>query len=282
MTSRESELDDDGLITPEINAWGEEKYRLVGNYATMFAKAMKGKWGSRVYIDLFSGAGRAQIKGTNRIIPASPMLALEVKEQFDRYIFCEKDVKNIAALEQRVKREHSETDVYFIPGDTNKNVDSILEKIPQHRPGFSVLCFCFADPFKLENLQFETIRQLSARFVDFLILVPSGMDANRNVAEYRKPANKKVADFLGTDDWRAEWAAAEIRGESFEHFLSDSFGKQMVGLNYIYPGVDDMKTIRSTEKNLLLYRLGFFSRSDLGRKFWEQAKKYSQDQRSLF
>src|SRR5947209_14888854 len=78
MTSKLPELEDDGLVTPEVNAWSEEKYRLVGTYSTLFAKAMKGKWSSRVYIDLFSGAGRARIKGTNRIIPASPMMALEV------------------------------------------------------------------------------------------------------------------------------------------------------------------------------------------------------------
>lgn len=28
---------DDGLITPEVGAWGKEKYRLVRLYADMFA-----------------------------------------------------------------------------------------------------------------------------------------------------------------------------------------------------------------------------------------------------
>lgn len=282
MTSRLPELEDDGLITPEINAWGEEKYRLVGTYATLFAKAMKGKWGSRVYIDLFSGAGRARIKNTNRIISASPMLALDVKERFDRYIFCEIDPDKAVALEARVRQEYPDVDAHFILGDTNKNVSTILEKIPQHHSGFKVLGFCFADPYKLENLQLETISRLSTRFVDFLILIPSGMDANRNISYYRNPANKTVERFLGLTAWRTEWAAAEARGESFEHFLSDNFGKQMAGLGYIYSGVEEMKTVRSTEKKLLLYRLAFFSRSDLGKKFWDQAKKYSHDQRALF
>lgn len=282
MTSRLPELADDGLSTPEVGDWAEEKYRLVGYYAELFSKSMKGKWGSRVYIDLFSGAGRARIKGTNRIIPASPMLALSIKERFDRYIFCEKQREKITALEQRVRREQPDVDAHFIPGDTNRNVGAVLDRIPQHRPGFSVLCFCFADPYKLENLQFETIRQLAARFVDFLILIPSGMDANRNAAEYCKPGNNKVARFLGRDDWRLAWSAAEQRGETFEHFLSESFGRQMAALSYKFSGVEDMKTVRSTDKNLLLYRLAFFSRSELGKKFWAQAMKYSDDQRSFF
>lgn len=98
MTDKLIELTDDGLITPEIGAWGEDKYRLVSIYATMFATSMKDKWDCRVYIDLFAGAGRARIKNTKRIIPASPMLALDIKDKFDTYIFCEEDPEKFRAL----------------------------------------------------------------------------------------------------------------------------------------------------------------------------------------
>lgn len=282
MTFKLPELEDDGLSTPDISEWGEEKYRLVGYYSTLFANSMKGKWGSRVYIDLFSGAGRARIKDTNRILPASPLLALDVKKKFDRYIFSEKDPGKAAALEERVKRDYPSVDSHVIVGDTNHNVDKIIQLIPTARPGFTVLSFCFADPFKLKNLAFDTIRSLSARFIDFLVLIPSGMDANRNVAEYTKPGNTTVDRFLGTVTWRAEWNAAKLRGESFEHFLSDYFGRQMRELNYLYSSVEGMEIMRSTDKNLLLYRLAFFSRNELGKKLWEQSRKYSDDQRSFF
>jgi len=243
---------------------------------------MKGKWGSRVYIDLFSGAGRARIKDTNRILPASPLLALDVKKKFDRYIFSEKDPDKAAALEERVKRDYPGVDAHVIAGDTNYNVDKIIQLIPAPRPGFTVLSFCFADPFKLKNLPFDTIRQLSAHFMDFLILIPSGMDANRNVAEYAKRGNATVDLFLGTEAWRADWTAAKVQGETFEHFLSDYFGRQMRKLNYLYSSVEEMEIMRSTDKNLLLYRLAFFSRNELGKRLWEQSRKYSDDQRSFF
>jgi three-Cys-motif partner protein len=98
MTSRLPELEDDGLLTPEVGEWAEEKYRLVGLYDELFPKSMKGKWGSRVYLDLFSGAGRARLKGTKRIVPASPLLALSVSDKFDRYIFCEMESEKLSAL----------------------------------------------------------------------------------------------------------------------------------------------------------------------------------------
>ncbi|RJR18158.1 MAG: hypothetical protein C4581_06710 [Nitrospiraceae bacterium] len=47
-------IDDDGLVTPEIGAWCEDKYRMVALYSSLFAKSMRNKWECLVYIDLFS------------------------------------------------------------------------------------------------------------------------------------------------------------------------------------------------------------------------------------
>jgi hypothetical protein len=61
MIANLPELKDDSLITPEVGAWAEDKYRLVGNYAAMFATSMKKKWECRIYIDkdcIRSGAKR--------------------------------------------------------------------------------------------------------------------------------------------------------------------------------------------------------------------------------
>jgi hypothetical protein len=63
-------LDDDGLPTPKIGAWGEEKYRHVQLYASLFVKSMRTKWDALVYLDLFAGSGRSQIRGTSRIVSA--------------------------------------------------------------------------------------------------------------------------------------------------------------------------------------------------------------------
>jgi hypothetical protein len=52
-------LEDDGLLTPEVGAWAEEKYRYVRGYAEVFTTAMAGKWESLVYLDLFAAASRA-------------------------------------------------------------------------------------------------------------------------------------------------------------------------------------------------------------------------------
>lgn len=282
MTTKLRELTDDGLITPEIGAWGEDKYRLVSIYATMFATSMKGKWDRRVYIDLFAGAGRSRIEKTNRIIPASPMLALDIKDKFDTYIFCEEDPEKFSALQARISRDYPDVDSKLLHGDTNKLTSNILQEIPKHKAGFKVLCFCFADPYKLKHLSFDTIHALSSKFIDFLVLIPTHMDANRNVSRYINPTNNTVDNFLGTASWRDAWNKAKLQKESFGDFLANQFGEQMAAMDYLYSGLSDTKLVRSTDKNLPLYRLAFFSRHRLGQKFWRDAMKYSSDQLSLF
>ena len=271
-------LEDDGLTTPEVGSWAEDKYRLVRNYADTFTTSMKGKWDHRVYTDLFAGTGRSRIEGTGVIVPASPILALELPQKFDRYILCEEDDEKRAALKARAERVAPDANLTYVPGDVNLNVEDLLSAIPAGR----VLTFCFVDPYKIANLAFGTLRALSSRYVDFLVLLPSYMDVNRNPSTYFGDENKTLDQFLGSSEWRTAWPGAEARGEKFPLFFVDRFGLEMKKLGYIYAGMQDTKLIRSTEKNLPLYHLAFFSRHELGAKFWKQALKYGTDQRDLF
>jgi three-Cys-motif partner protein len=276
------DLLDDGLITPKIGPWGEDKYFLVSNYGRIFASSMKTKWHCRVYIDLFAGAGRSKIAGTSRIVPASPLLALEIPDKFDRYILCEKSEGKMRALKQRVQTNYPDIDVHYIHGDSNLLVNNILSKIPKAQKDFKVLTFCFADPYSMKSLQFSTIQQLSERFMDFLILIPSGMDANRNLQPYYlNPNNKTIDNFLGTSEWREEWQKVALI-KSFDVFLTNMYGKNMQELEYDYPGIQNTQLIRSLDKNLPLYRLAFFSRHKLGGRFWRGTKKYCDPQLKLF
>lgn len=168
----------------------------------------------------------------------------------------------------------------YFSGDVNARVKEVLDAFPRARKDFRVLGFCFADPCMVRNLRFETIRRLLARYVDFLVLVPNYMDANRNLTHYLAENNAALDEFLGSKAWRQEWEKAQKRRE-FPRFLADFFGRQMKAEGFLYKGLQDTVQVRSNEKNLPLYLLMFFSRNELGYKFWKQSKKYSKDQREL-
>src|SRR5277367_670811 len=106
MTSGSESLrvDDDGLMTPEVGAWAETKYRLLALYYELFSTGMKNKWDQRVYIDLYAGGGYSRIQGTGRFLKGSPIIALTVTRPFDKYIFCEGREDLLGVLKARVQR----------------------------------------------------------------------------------------------------------------------------------------------------------------------------------
>jgi len=164
---KQLQTSDDGLLTPEVGPWSEKKYSLIYNYAEMFATGMKHKWDCRDYIDLFAGAGKAKIKNSRRVVNASPLLALNVKDRFDLYIFCEVKSDLMDSLAQRVKKHHGDADVKFVQGDVNLKVDEVIQSIPKPSDCFKVLSLCVVDPFKLSSLNFTAIQSLSPHCMDF-------------------------------------------------------------------------------------------------------------------
>lgn len=271
----------DELITPEVGEWAEHKYQLLFHYANMFASSMKDKWDQRVYVDLFASAGKARVKNTSRIVLTSGLLALSVENPFDRYIFCESDPSLRAALKARVESAHPGKDVHYVAGDCNSETKAILQSMPKFGRDLKVLTFCFIDPCKVAHFKFSTIRALATRYVDFLILVPTGMDINRNLEAYSQPDNSSLDGFLGRPQWRDDFRRARQSGDAVDVAITRIFGDQMRTLGYKHGGVDDSVLVRYDPKNVPLYRLGFFSRHPLGGRFWKQAKQLSDPQTSF-
>jgi three-Cys-motif partner protein len=273
---------DDGLAAPDVGRWAEEKHRMVSLYSTLFSSGMKAKWSRRIYVELYAGAGYSRIRDTSKFIFGSPLLALKVKDPFDKYVFCEEKPTNLKALKVRAKQISPNADIAYVQGDCNRRTSEILVEIPRGSTEDTVLSLCFADPFDI-SLEFETIRALAdARFVDFLVLLALGMDANRNYEHYLREDADKVDKFLGSKSWRQRWATAQWDAVKFTRFLADEFTNSMARLGYIPPPHYTMKEVRSHEKNLALYRLALFSKNPRAYKFWDQVLKYSTDQKTLF
>lgn len=273
---------DDGLYCEDgVGAWVEDKHRLVSLYETLFSTGMKLKWDMRVYIDLFSGPGIVRVRGTGKLLWGSPLLALQVKDPFDKYIFCESNSDALDALHRRVERLFPKADVSYVCGDCNNEAAEVCSRIPAPSRGRKVLSFCLLDPYDL-SVKFSTVRTIAGRFVDFLTLLALGMDANRNLQHYLDPANQKIDEFLGLPDWRDRWIEqTSVCKNTFPRFLAETYAKQMETMRYLPVAFHRMKQIRSDVKNLPLYHLALFSRHELAYKYWDDVMKYSTSQLSL-
>jgi len=277
VASDELKVADDGLLSPDVGSWAQDKYRLIALYDELFSTGMKYKWGQRAYIDLYAGSGYSHVSGTNIFLKGSPVIALTVTDQFDKYIFCEQETDRFEALSIRTKRIAPAADATLIQGNCDVEIDRICAAIPKPSPGNTVLSLCLVDPFDF-GIKFETLRKLSRFYVDFLALLAIGMDANRNYDHYVDGASDKLDEALGNRDWRKRWAEAGAPRAAFRTFLATEFSTSMASLGYRDVTVDRMKAVRSTEKNLNLYYLALFSRHQTGFQFWDQVLKYSTDQ----
>ena len=275
-------VQDDGLTIPEVGAWAETKYKLLGGYCEIFTTGMKNLWDNLVYIDLFAGAGYAKIKETNKIRMTSALIAMSVSHKFNRYILCEKDEINFLALQQRVKRHFPELydKVEFVQGDSNENIEQIISLIPKHSREEKVLRFCFVDPFSL-NLKFKTIRQLSkVGKIDFLILLALYMDANRNLIYYIDDNSKKVEEFIDDHNWREPFKKGVIPSNDFIKFLAEKYDANMKRMDYKEPVKKHQVKIGGI--NVPLYYLAFYSKHERGNDFYQKVEKYLSNQQSLF
>lgn len=274
--------EDDGYYLPEAGDWSERKHEKFKYYTAMFSGSMKKKWDCRVYIDLFAGPGKWRIKGTDKIEPGSPLVAMSVDPPFDRYIFCEADNQSLEALKGRAAKHFPELDCRFINGDANKATSEILQAVPKYSREHKVLSLIVVDPFKTRELKFETVKKLTSIYADFLFLIPGAMDIRRNPHNYTREDNHTVDEFLGTDEWRDEWENRVIRNMDFGMFVADRFGRSMAQLGFIYRGTDSMEIIKKDgDSGISLYYLAFFSKNKLGAKFWEETRKNTTTQLML-
>ena len=265
----------------EVGHWAKDKYNLVHYYVAQFATSMKNKWDYRVYIDLFAGCGISKIKNTENFLLASPLLAMNIKDPFDKYIFCDIDERKLSTLKSRQKSFFPNLSVEFIQGDVNTKTNVILNCIPKASRNYKVLTFCLIDPYRLKDFKFNTINELSKIFIDFLVLIPTFMDAKRNWLNYLKPSNQTIDLFVGDPHWRVDWKKNSKQGAKLERFLVTKFSQQMAELYFLAPAPNDIIPVKMKNKNVPLYHLVFYSRNPLGMKFWKNAVKGASDQYSL-
>ena len=265
-------LDDDGLFAPKIKEHSLEKIRIHNYYVSMFSTAMREHWDQLAYVGLFSGAGRAHLSGTTEYVETSAMGALRVRFPFTKYIFVDSDARCIEALEQRIRALPSSHDIALVHRDVSAAVPDVIAAMPSFHRDRTLLSFCFVDPFSAE-LDFEVIRRLGNQYrMDFLVLLMLGRDIRTNFKRYlENEEDERIGRLIDDPGWREEWRSRQLPDRDLVAFIIEKFDQAMVRLGY---GSDreDAHPIRIPGKNVFLYSLVFYSKSDLGRRFFKAAR----------
>ena len=277
MPKRPIKLDpDDGLIIGEVGPWAVEKHERLRKYVDASGKARakyvppRGR-ASASYIELYSGAGRSLIKGTNQIIDGSALVAYKAGKasaaRFTDLHISDLDPRNSDAVAKRIKALGGAAIKYSGPAD--KVVDRVLHAINPYG-----LHLGFLDPFGLGQLPFSVIeRMLRVKRMDMIIHV-SLSDLQRNLDEYSSVGDPTLDIFA--PGWRdtidPRQAIAPLRAALIEYWLG------LIKSLGTHPATGIPLVVG--EQNQRLYWLVFVSSDPLGHKLWNQVQNLS-GQKSL-
>jgi three-Cys-motif partner protein len=267
---------DDGLIVGEVGPWAAEKHDRLRRYiqASRGARAKflppAGRGGAS-YIELYSGAGRSLITGTNQIIDGSAIVAFRAGRAsghpFSEMHLSDVKAQNSSALAQRIKGLGGSAISYV--GDASVVVDQVMNAINPHG-----LHLAFLDPFNLAQLPFSIIeRMLRVQRIDMIIHF-SLQDLQRNLDKHSRVGG--TLDIFAPG-WRdavdVNQSTAALRASFVEYWLKSirSLGTHpATGIPLVVGG-----------KNQRLYWLVFLSSNPLGQKLWNDVQNLS-GQGSLF
>lgn len=276
------EFPPDGHHLQSVKPHSLEKLELHNYYADIFAAGMRHRWPNLVYVGLYSGAGAAEVEGTDRVVMTSALSVLTQDVPFKHYIFVDRDRRCMEALAARIQSLGLEERVVLIQKDVNESVDDVLSALPDWRTEGGVLTFCFVDPFKV-NLNFEVIRRLAYLRIDILLMIPLGYDVRRNWRDYLdKPTMRdRLSEFLGEAEWIEDWKKLDRSHSEFPRFIQARVNAAMKRLGFIEVQHRDIRDVKVEGKNVYLYSLHLFSKSEVAIKFWRDALKGTSEQRSL-
>lgn len=260
----------DGLATPEVGRWSKRKYHFLSRYLTLFSTGMKNKWPQRHYIDLFAGAGIARLRGTDELAYGSPLIAARVNDPFTQLHVCEQSPANVDALRRRLTRYPQPNEPRIIQGDANEVVHQLLSGVPPKR----ALAITFADPFGL-HLHFETIRAVSDRRSDLIILLADNMDALRNwLPYYHDNPDSNLDRFMGESGWRDV-----LQESATPERLRARYQERLGSIGYEHFGFERVQNDHGHD----IYSLVYATKHKRGLDFWEKARQVDEGgQRSLF
>jgi three-Cys-motif partner protein len=249
----------EGLPARNVDEWEARKAYHVDRYVSMFARLTK--FPRRAYVELFSGPGISFRTDLREFRDGSPLRSLAFG--FTDYFFVDIDSAARSALESRVTgRGISGRRIHYFTGDCNDSIDAIRAVIPA-----SALTLVFVDPTNWQ-IRLDSIRRLvEGRRCDLLVTFHTG--AMYRVKGLPVPA---LTAFFGTDRWKA--ALTLPKGHKGEA-LRKLYNEQLVPAGYAPDGYLDPVLVKNS-KNSEIYDLVLFSKNDLGRKFWREAKKYDQ------
>jgi len=196
------------MLEPEaIGLWTEIKLQIIREYAAAYTKILKEREWCRGYgyIDAFAGPGEFVAKqDRDRIIPGSPINALNIEHKFSEYHFIDINQSKIDHLQDLIVGRPEAKMVHLHLGDANEILKRMI--LPNYEYESFKRALCILDPYGLD-IEWATIESIGkTRTMDVFLNFPL-MDINRNAALKMLEASDpeegaRLTKIWGDDSWK--------------------------------------------------------------------------------
>ncbi len=205
-----------------IGKWSEVKLEIIREYLPPYSKLVTDYNFYHLYIDGFAGYGLHESKATGKVIPGSPMIALNVEPPFRQYHFIDLNPAKISNLRALAKDRDN---VFVHEGDCN---EVLLKLLPEARFDRRRRALCLLDPYGID-LAWNVVAAAGAMksvelFINFMV-----MDMNMNVLlnepdKARPDQIERMNRFWGDESWReaVHMRQGNLFGDDHAVKLSDS------------------------------------------------------------
>ena len=204
------------------------KLNVIGEYLSMYQRALSNTAFRTLYIDGFAGTGEvplAEIKDdlldeeVRTVIAGSADRALKVDPPFGRYIFIDKRKDCIEALKAKFDDSQNAERAAYVVGDANEQIQGIC-RAEQWRSQRGVVLL---DPFG-SQVHWEIIEAIAAtEALDLWYLFPAGLSVFRQISSDGKvdPTHApSLTRMYGPNKWQSAFLKPSTQGDLFGDTVS--------------------------------------------------------------
>lgn len=201
------------------------KLDLFEDYLRVYTTALKNQKFQLLYFDAFAGAGGIQIGSEATLLEAvddyTPFIkgsaerALRFKDNFERYIFVDRNASNVESL-QSLRSEHADVAdrIQIRKGDANAELMAFCKTTDWGRSRAVV----FLDPYG-NQVRWETLVAIAeTKAIDLWYLFPAGLGVYRQISKrggVHQTHEASLDTILGTRDWRNSFIESRTEADLF-------------------------------------------------------------------
>ena len=269
----------DGFPILEVNKWYLDKLGIIQSYIKGYHQRFDLRNKTKMLVYIGAGPGMVVTEKDGKAISGTPLEILSYPEQFQRYLFCEKNPEYASALKVRAGKYHPQKHVVIVDGDINQTIEKLSPYLPEKIGNSQTAILCIID-LQSFDLDFETLKILAAMDVDIILVNSYVHTEYYNYSFYLEEERETLNAYFGSS-WARLAETAELNSDiSFFLLVIKAYLEKIRHLGYNVTGT----LHKYNHENALVpyYQIAFCTKSKTLNSLKQKMVKETSKQIELF